>query len=47
MGEIIEKIGGWFDYYIFRPICKLIVLIVIALAVACVPIAAVKYLFFS
>jgi len=46
MGEYIEEIGGYVDKYIFIPLCKLIC-IIIAFAILCIPVAAIKYLFFS
>ena len=49
MGIYVEEIGGWVDRYIFKPICSLIGLvlaIIAALAILCIPIAAIKYLFF-
>ena len=49
MGEYVEEIGDWFDRNIFQPVCKvmkIVWIIIVAFGAVCVPVAAVKYLFF-
>lgn len=47
MGIYVEEIGGWVDKYIFKPILTICFYIAVGagiVAVAAIPIAAVKYL---
>lgn len=47
MGIYVEEIGGWVDKYLFKPVVTICFYIVIGtgiVAIACIPIAAIKYL---